>query len=459
MNACLRFAALVSFSLAVTGACSGNAPLQTGPAPSTGGAGAGAGAGTTSGAAGTTGAAGAQMTSGAAGNTGASGAAGASPMATCGPATTPSGQCAANAYKRNGVCACQDGSPCVCNGACTDPMTDDDNCGACGNRCGPTSTCQDGVCGAPPVTVLPAQTNCGTLDVAASNDDRVYFADHDNGVVGVLPLVGASSEFVSNVERPDRVAERNGIAYWRADKRSIRGSLLLGQPASAQTVVTITDADIGGFVVTPDGSTVYFSTGTDIMSVPVAGGVAVNVAHEARGGFPGALAFVADGKGIAFATFPNADIDVAWVMPGQVATCGAEDADGNLIQTTCARVARGQAALFLDAIFATPSAVIWIDGSNIKAAPPAPLPTVIDTLASSDLYAIAGAATTASHLYFAESDPSSPGSGVISRVRLDATNQAPVRLARGQNGPRSLAVSATRVFWSTADCTVQSTGL
>jgi hypothetical protein len=42
-------------------------------------------------------------------------------------------------------CACEVGST-VCGNRCTDTATDTRNCGACGNRCGGSAACVDGVC-------------------------------------------------------------------------------------------------------------------------------------------------------------------------------------------------------------------------------------------------------------------------------------------------------------------------
>ncbi len=52
-----------------------------------------------------------------------------------------------------GSCQCGTSGPCTdtpfaicCGGSCTDPLTDRNNCGACGNVCGPSSSCVGGRC-------------------------------------------------------------------------------------------------------------------------------------------------------------------------------------------------------------------------------------------------------------------------------------------------------------------------
>ena len=80
----------------------------------------------------------------------------------------------AAAAKRKKRCR---GGTLKCNGGCIDPRTDFDNCGTCGNVCGPGQRCQDGTCvgggeggggggggGGGPVASCTGQldlTNCG----------------------------------------------------------------------------------------------------------------------------------------------------------------------------------------------------------------------------------------------------------------------------------------------------------
>ncbi|MDD1680454.1 MAG: hypothetical protein LUQ35_02460, partial [Methanoregula sp.] len=52
----------------------------------------------------------------------------------------------------------------VCGGACRNTLVDVSNCGRCGNVCGASQTCRDGVCssGTAPTTSTPVGVSCGT---------------------------------------------------------------------------------------------------------------------------------------------------------------------------------------------------------------------------------------------------------------------------------------------------------
>ena len=125
--------------------------------------------------------------------------------------------------------------------------------------------------------------------------------------------------------------------------------------------------------------------------------------------------------------------------------------------TSTARGSRSQGELFVDAILFPPGLVLWADGSNLKAEDPS-TPGAFDAIAQTDSNSISGIALMGSKSYFSEANFTDGSGGVIYGV-INSPNQTPVRLARGQNGPRAVAVGATKVYWSTADCTIESTGL
>jgi hypothetical protein len=414
--------------------------------PGTGGS-AGTGAGGAAGTAGT----GAAGQAGVTGQGGVGAVGGSTGTAMCGSPTTASGACAQGAYPRAGVCACQDGEPCVCNGACTDPLTDDDNCGACGHQCGPTSTCNAGVCGPPVVNVIPSWPGCKSIDITVS-DGNLIWSDEGHGLVQSMPIGGTAISTIATAEAgPTRVTAVGGAVFWidRATRTIRRG----GGGAVPATIVT-SPVDINGLVVSPNAALVYFSSGTNVSQVSAAGYPPVVVAREERGGIPHALAL--SGNLIAFPTELNGDVDVATIVDGQVASCGGEDANGNVAQVNCPRLARSQGELLLDAIFTTSGQVVWADGSNVKTEAPTSTIMTFESLAqTTSSNAITGLATSATAVYFADADPSVP-TGVVSRALLTSTDGLGARLARGQNAPRALAVGPTKIYWSTGDCSIES---
>lgn len=73
----------------------------------------------------------------------------------------------ANSGNSGASLTCDNPEQLWCAGACRDLMTDAEHCGGCDNDCGPTSTCQGGVCSG----ICPGgQTLCGGECVDTTND-------------------------------------------------------------------------------------------------------------------------------------------------------------------------------------------------------------------------------------------------------------------------------------------------
>jgi len=470
--------------LAVTSVvCGGNAPLPVGGAGA-GAAGHGGSTPTGSGTAGTSlmghagapptgtgpgvaGAFGGVGTAGSLGTAGVVGTAGTSPVGgtgegggtgifMCGSPTLPTGSCVPGAFKRPNVgCQCQDGFPCVCPGVgCIDPMTDPDNCGLCGIKCGPTSTCNGGVCGPAPVVVVPPQQSCGLMDLAVGGG-MLYWTDPGHAAVKRMPLAGGGAQTIGNGEKPSNIAVAGTMAVWMYSSGSIRLSFD-GAPPS---FLLSGGAQIGGLALTADG-TVFFSTGNDVMRTSIKGEMPVAVVNEVKGGIPAAIAAI-DSNHIAFPTQLNGDVELVTLIPGQIVNCGQEDpATGELVpNSNCKRLARSQGELFTDGIIANPQTIVWADGPNLKMESAAGNGT-FDIVAQSDNPVITGFATIANGatVYFSDLDAMLPGNGVIYKTLL-GPNQVPIRIARGQNGPRSVVVGDKKVYWSTSDCTIMSQNL
>lgn len=456
-------------ALASAIACSANAPIgDETPTAGTGGptgvAGVGGPAGTigtgaagTWGAAGTTGAAGTGFMTGIAGTSGNTGPGSAGSGGTfCGwfgVPTLASGKCAQGAFKRDGVCQCQAIVPNVCGDKCVDVLTDDDNCGCCGNACGPTSTCNQGKCGPPAVSIVNLAAGCGSLDLTVDGGVLAW-TDRDHGVVTSMSTNGGVLTTIAAGEKTPTAAARVGNAIYWQTPGNIRRSIANGPP---QTLLA-NSFDIRGFVVSPDGTSLYFSSGTMVFHVPTTGTPVVTiVAREEHGGLPTALAL--DGNRLMYPTDLNGDVDVATLIPGKVSSCGLETPNGEPAFIDCMRVARSQGSLFREKIIARPGAVLWIDGSSIKLSSTAPGSTIFnDQIASTILESITGFAATATTVYFSEGSATPDATGVISRS-LVQRDQVAWRLARGQRQPRSVVVDDKRVYWSTSDCAIMTTGL
>jgi hypothetical protein len=286
----------------------------------------------------------------------------------------------------------------------------------------------------------------------------LYWTEPGHAAVKRMPLAGGAIQTIGNAEKPSKITVSGSTAVWLYASASIRKSVDGGPPSFLLSGGT----QIGGLALTPDG-TLFFSTGNDVSRISVTGGAMTGtvVVHEVHGGIPTAIA-AADANRIAFPTALNGDVELVTLVPGQVVSCGQEDpTTGELVPNpNCTRLARSQGELFTDAILFPSPTVVWADGPNLKMESVFGKGT-FDSVAMSDNSLITGLATTSSPnvmVYFSDAEPMSPGTGVIYKAPL-APDQVPIRIARGQNGPRSVVVGDKKVYWSTADCAIMSQNL
>jgi len=337
-----------------------------------------------------------------------------------------------------------------------------------------TATCQAGACGAVPTTLVPAAAGCattvGTLDLGLSlaiSGTNLYVADAGHGTVKSYPVAGGAGTVVAMGEMaPHAIAASGTTVVWINSVAGATGdgglkviTATLRKSMAGAAAATLTTAmneagGIQGLVLSADGATVYFSSNTAINSIPVAGGTVTNVGNEDHGGLPGALAL--DGMKLAFPTGLNGDVDIITIQAGKVASCGINNAMGELDPTkqiNCLRVARSQGSLVLATMLAKANRAYWADGTNLKGNDTgANAMQSNDNIAQSPMGDIKALAMSADKIYFAHDD-------VIERTPLvkDSTAQP---IARGQKAPASLAVDATKVYWgNNGDCSVGSTGL
>jgi len=433
------------------------------------------------------------------GDAGAAGSSGGSALADASPddpaatnvrldgATLPDGNCVENAFKHaDGVCACQPDVPTVCGSSCTDVTSDDDNCGACGHVCAPTSACNGGVCGPSVVNVVPAAPGCLEIDLAVSAS-TLYWTDRAHGTVMSQPFTtrNTPSLIATNETSPSLIAVGADDVFWvdvvsqtpaaadAGDLRptttaTIRARKIAGGMARDLSTETDLTGGVRGLVASEDGQTLYYSAGTAIRAVPVAGGSAFDVGHEDEGDSPTALALQANL--IAFTVDLTGILDVITVVPGAVAVCAAPDpastpAAPTMIDTNCTRAVRGGPELLQNGIVLRSDGVYWAQTNEVEVHQPSGGGTLAANGTSTDSVFTGSAnqvAWTASEddvavlaggpdaLYFGSDD-------TIEKAPYAASGTVATIIARGQKMPSSMAVGATAVYWaSPTDCAINS---
>jgi hypothetical protein len=442
---------------------------------------------------------------GTAGATGTAGAAAGTAGAAGGESATLNGKCVPGAFARGTppVCACQANIPTVCQENCTDTTIDEANCGACNAACLATATCNGSHCGPAATTVLPAITGCSnTLNVANSmasamniavSGGKVYYTDMVHGTVGSVPVAGgAATTVVSGETSPGMIGVTGSTVIWISITKavtatvdggamvttttaSLRKAALPTGPASDLVVETNTGGGIMGFTFSPDGQTVYYSSGTNVKSIPVAGATAGTiVAMEQLNGIPTALAISSDGKTLAYVTLLNGDVDVVTLgtspastngnmCPANTACCGmhspADPSGETYLMTNCTRIARSQGSPFFGGIILKDGRAYWSNDGAIEsndATPTALQGNVqVSTTGGMNVTALAG---NANNVYFGDSGDMLVFKGIYSLPPDGGMNPDPAHLARGETAD-SMALDATKVYWSTDDCAILSTPL
>jgi hypothetical protein len=400
-------------------------------------------------------------------------------------ATLPDGACVAGAYKHGGGCVCLVSMPSVCGEACVDLTTDDDNCGACGRACAPTSACNAGACG-PVKNVVPAAPGCEEINLAVG-PSALYWTDRGHGTVMSLPLAGGAPTTIASQETsPWLIAVGAADVFW-VDVVSVTPLADAGD-AHASTTATIRAAALGGgaprdlvtetnfnggvrgLVASEDGRTLYYSADTAVRAVPVAGGPAFDVGREENTGetnVPTALA--RDGNLIAFTMDLSGILDVITVAAGAVATCGKPDpaslpTSPTQLYTDCVRAVRGGPELLHTGLVFRSDGVYWAEGGEVMVhRPPDGGTLALDGSATvseftgsksqiaittnvTDVTALGGGPDA---LFFGED-------GLIEKAPY-VEGSTTVVVARGQKAPSSIAVAASAVFWSSPDdCAINS---
>lgn len=373
------------------------------------------------------------------------------------PVGMTTGDCMPGAVRMDGACRCFPQIPTACPViGCVDVENDDDNCGACGHACAEGAACDVGKCRAAPVVFRSARAGtCEGMDLAADGDS-VFWADRAEGTIMRLPVAGVPPSMIAAGEdAPHSIAAHGALVYWltgaTANAFEVAASLRVGSPSAAATTVIAPGGGLGGFVVSPDGETIYFSTGSTVAKVPaLASGTPVVVATIDDGGIAQALAVDETETHLAFTTSGTAAVWGIQLVEGAVARCGLQDQAGNDAGVMCTRLNRG-----FGAILPRGERVYWADGRTIKSnAIWSETQQSWEQVGTDDLNGVTAIAISGTYLFYSDFDPLTLATATIGEIDLTTSIREEKRLARNQKNPRSIASDGTSVYWSTDDCAI-----
>jgi hypothetical protein len=405
------------------------------------------------------------------------------------------------AYPRGGICMCQTNTPDVCDNVCVDLKSDSDHCGDCVTKCPATSVCNAGKCTSPTTVVLPAPAasadggaaSCGPLRLAAAGGN-LFWTDTQKGTVNSMPETRATPTVLASGQMaPTHLQVVGGNVFWLdSGAKTIMKVAVTGGTPMLVVTAPATDDHIGGFAVSADGASIYFSSAKpDLMARPratiskvAATGGAVTIVGAQDHGLPAAVAL--DGTTVAFPVDGNGDVNAIAVMDGKLAQCGLPPADGGTdeIDINCSRLGRSQGGLFIDDIFAFGGAAYWLDGQQLKSGVVAgntagSYEVVAAALNGNNYTAFTMDGTTTA--YLAEvgvqnctvwKDPDTrnqcmtygPATATLVQKSPIMTNATVVPVARIVDpqdatkvmGATSVAVDGARVYFATTDCAILS---
>jgi hypothetical protein len=374
-------------------------------------------------------------------------------------ASLTDGRCIENAYAEDAACACAPGTPDVCPDGCRDLHDDDENCGAFGHACAPGAACAAGVCGAVPVVVVPARAGaCDGMDITVAGG-QLFWADHAAGTIVRADATGlAPSTIVAAEDVPSSILVRGSTVYWLAGPPPVPNAVaakLRAAPIAGGAATTIVElaGGLGGFTVSADGQTIYFSVGFSVEKVPSSalGMMPVVVAQDAGDGIPQGLAL--DGDYLAYA---NDHVQSVHLVDGVVARCGSFDAQGSSTAINCSYIGKQTEGPFV--VVAEGGRAAWPAGASIRwnglASPVASNRAIFG--APFSFGPIGAIALSRQTVFFSDLRVGDPKKAIIGKVSLEPDDAPTVHLARDQNAPQSLAVDDQRVYWSTADCAIVS---
>ena len=362
------------------------------------------------------------------------------------------------------VCSCSADVPDVCGsgatGACVNKMSDADNCGACGTKCDAGATCVAGKCNAKP-TELTKSDGCGSMRIAIQGT-TVYWTEKMSGKVRSMPVAGGAAVDVATTQvSPAAIAVDAKGVYWLADGDGMGGGkkimkvalpFVAGPPEELKA--STTDMIFG---ITVAADKLYYTLKNDVHQISTTKGAADIIVGTAVNYDPPPKI-----EGIPHGVATNGTL-LAWTDVGDRNGVEGDDileetATPLTDKTGYAELAQSVGALKWD-IAADATYAYWIDGQNfvrnkLAATMPVPdLPIMVTDKGELNTFAI-----NAMNVYGATTE-----NKILKHSLLAPTDEKtvvlPVPIARDQMSPTSVAVDATKVYWSTADCAIRSTDL
>jgi hypothetical protein len=249
---------------------------------------------------------------------------------------------------------------------------------------------------------------------------------------------------------PSQIAVNGASLYWLAGGTKQIMTATLAGATPTEVVKSATD-EIGGFTFSEDGKKLYFSAGTKISKTSATpGGAITEVGHE-ESGIPRALAV--SGNLVAFPADLNGDVDIMTMVEGTPSVCASADSTV-ATNTSCARVARSQGGLYLDAVYIVGDFAYWLNSAQVVRSPTKTAPSNDPVLTDPDPNALSGTAMAIvkDQVYYADDQ------GSVYRSPL-MINAEVATVARGQLKPTSITADDNNVYWANTNCSIMSAPL